>query len=334
MSKATKPSISIGIPVFNQSATIADAIVSAINQSTGLHEVVVSDNHSTDGTLEIIRSFGDKIRLVQPRHHLSMADNWNFCARSTTGTWFGLCSGDDRISSEYIATFQNAIANQQVGFAMGGWLNRNEVSRRAEPRYLLSMKTITKPMDAAKMLLTGPKASFASFCVRRDCFEKVGGYDNSFQLIQDWILQFDLAVSGVSFLRINKIVAEYRIAHRPLIDRQRQQLYVRDLLHFLESKIWEANSVGVDNYHIDVSSRYCFNRILYYSPPENYSTDDFNRLQELSIRLDCEKLYAIWLSGDLKKEAQPRSSIFRSVIRKAMTLALQFKNISFFKNIG
>lgn len=56
---------SVIIPVFNRVRTIGDAIASALNQHTDFdYNVIVIDNHSTDGTTELIASFTNNERLV------------------------------------------------------------------------------------------------------------------------------------------------------------------------------------------------------------------------------------------------------------------------------
>jgi glycosyltransferase involved in cell wall biosynthesis len=55
------PLVSIIIPCYNNQSFIQDAIASAINQTYNHIEVIVIDDGSTDGSLEIIKQFGDKI---------------------------------------------------------------------------------------------------------------------------------------------------------------------------------------------------------------------------------------------------------------------------------
>src|SRR5688500_17394389 len=54
--------ISILIPCFNAERWIGQAIESALTQSWRAVEIIVVDDGSTDGSLAIIKRFGDRVR--------------------------------------------------------------------------------------------------------------------------------------------------------------------------------------------------------------------------------------------------------------------------------
>lgn len=71
-----EPVVSIIIPCYNARETIAEAIESALAQTWPRKEIIVIDDGSTDGSLEVIRSFGDRIRWhTQPNAGGSAARN-------------------------------------------------------------------------------------------------------------------------------------------------------------------------------------------------------------------------------------------------------------------
>jgi glycosyltransferase involved in cell wall biosynthesis len=229
--------LSIGIPVYNQVDTIAETIESILRQTLAPFEIVVSENHSTDGTREVINKYADRLTIVSPPSHLSMAGNRNYCVRMCSGDWVGLCSGDDLLLPNYSKTMSSEIEKfPNAIFFMGGWINNLLDKGIKESRYLMSMGKVTSYPNTVKMLLEGPKASFAAFCFNRDIFDKVGGYDESFHLIQDWILQFDMAFIG-NFIRVDELVAEYRITNRGELEKKRVKLFIDDFIQFLLVKL-------------------------------------------------------------------------------------------------
>ncbi|MGB5894755.1 MAG: glycosyltransferase family A protein [Ignavibacteriaceae bacterium] len=73
---------SIIIPVKNRVKTIEDALHSALNQQTGFkYNVIVIDNHSTDGTTELLQTFAGKdkkvIHIIPEREGLGIGGCWN-----------------------------------------------------------------------------------------------------------------------------------------------------------------------------------------------------------------------------------------------------------------
>jgi len=71
---------SIIIPVLNREKTIADAIQSVLTQQTSFpFNLIIIDNHSTDATPEIIKSFNDNriVHIIPERRDLGIGGCWN-----------------------------------------------------------------------------------------------------------------------------------------------------------------------------------------------------------------------------------------------------------------
>lgn len=60
-----QPLVSIIMPSFNTAAYVAEAIESVLSQDYPNKELIIVDDGSTDGTVDVIRSLGDQVRLLQ-----------------------------------------------------------------------------------------------------------------------------------------------------------------------------------------------------------------------------------------------------------------------------
>lgn len=92
----TTPAISIGMSVLNNQRTIAQAVRSIIRQTYTDWELLVFDDGSSDGTPEIVRSFGDpRIRLFQDGKNRGLPARLNEAIAAASGEFFARMDGDD-----------------------------------------------------------------------------------------------------------------------------------------------------------------------------------------------------------------------------------------------
>ena len=93
------PLVTIAIPTFNRARLLKDCILSALSQTYQHFEIVVSDNASTDETVEVLRQFRDRrLRVIRQRSNIGMLPNWNACLAEAKGDYILFVSDDDRIA--------------------------------------------------------------------------------------------------------------------------------------------------------------------------------------------------------------------------------------------
>lgn len=88
--------ISVCIATYNGAKYIGEQLASILKQLSAEDEVVVSDDGSTDGTIDIVRSLNDRrIRIVDgPRRH-SPTLNFEWALRNAKGEYIFLADQDD-----------------------------------------------------------------------------------------------------------------------------------------------------------------------------------------------------------------------------------------------
>lgn len=93
--------VTLAIPTFNRLELLKRAVASALTQNYKNLEIIISDNASTDGTSEYLRSLDDdRIKVILGEQNLGMVANWDRCLVSAQGDYFLLISDDDALFEE------------------------------------------------------------------------------------------------------------------------------------------------------------------------------------------------------------------------------------------
>jgi glycosyltransferase involved in cell wall biosynthesis len=178
----SQPLVTIVTPSFNQGEFIADAIDSVLGQDYPAIEYTVMDGGSTDGTLDVLRSYGNRIRWTsEPDGGQTDAIRRGFEAGS--GEYLAWLNSDDRYTPGAIsAAVGELIANPSAAllYGQGEFIDRGgaviEPCRHVEP---WSYERLTRTVN----LILQPATVF-----RRDAYLAIGGLD----LDLDYVMDYDL----------------------------------------------------------------------------------------------------------------------------------------------
>lgn len=103
--------ISVIIPLYNKERFILEALYSVLNQSYADFEVVIVDDGSTDGSVEIVQGVSDsRIRLVSQQNAGPSAAR-NRGVREAYYDWIVFLDADDMMLPDSLATFASVIAS-------------------------------------------------------------------------------------------------------------------------------------------------------------------------------------------------------------------------------
>ncbi len=124
MNVSSVPLVSIGMPVYNCAATLGAAIRSILNQTFSDWELLLVDDGSTDGTLDLARAISDpRIRVFADRSHLGLVARLNQVVDLSRGTYFARMDGDDVSYPERLALQREYLEEHpEIDLLAGGVL--------------------------------------------------------------------------------------------------------------------------------------------------------------------------------------------------------------------
>jgi len=131
MVTANKPTVSIGLPVYNGEDFLEETLKSILTQTYQNFELIISDNASTDSTQQICKTYASKdtrIRYYRYKNNVGASRNFNRVFELAKGKYFKWSSHDDLISKDFLAKtvdFLDTHHDIVLCYSKTGHLNEN-----------------------------------------------------------------------------------------------------------------------------------------------------------------------------------------------------------------
>lgn len=197
--------VSIVIVNYNTKILLTDCLYSIYENTTEVEfEVIVVDNASSDGSKEYIERLFPKVRWFENQYNLGFGIANNFGAKKANGKYLFLLNSDTILKNNAVKLFWDYAEcekNNLVG-AIGCWLRNSEgeicssygffPSVKKEFEYLLGR--LKKRNSESPVILDVDYITGADIFIKKDLFNKVGGFDpNFFMYYEETDLQFRLS---------------------------------------------------------------------------------------------------------------------------------------------
>lgn len=212
--------VSIIIPCHNREPYIKEAIESALYQRGAEIEVVVIDDASTDGSWDVIKSFGNMIRALRLPTNRGVSAARNVGIKSARGTFVRFLDSDDRLPlgcisphfarSRYLSPSQILVGDagsiNEEGLLIDpygyGYANAVDDGQIINRQTMISfVMPAVLPLFPLAMLL------------------EVGGFNESLSIGEDHEMALRLDAKGCSFVRIAEVVYQVREHRNPRLSR-------------------------------------------------------------------------------------------------------------------
>lgn len=116
--KSKIPDVSIVITNYNYGKYLSRAIRSCLNQKNVNHEVIVVDDCSTDNSIDVVSSFGERVRFFQTEKNSGVAVASNLGISKSLGQFFIRVDADDYVSSEMCYFMKKYLESNHDAFCV------------------------------------------------------------------------------------------------------------------------------------------------------------------------------------------------------------------------
>ncbi len=242
------PLVSVVIPAYNAEATLAGTVASAQRQSLADIEILIVDDASRDGTLELARRLAasdPRIAVIAATRNGGPAVARNRGIAAARGDWIALLDSDDAFEPGRLSELVTAAKDCGADLLADNLLLEDEEGR-CEPMLPPSETTECAPLTAERFLLGNlpdpahPRRSYGFLkpIVSRDFLARHAlRYDEELRFAEDFAFYLACYSAGARFCLLQRPLYRYRLrsdsltARHTTEDLRRLQGVDRRLLH-------------------------------------------------------------------------------------------------------
>ncbi len=201
--------VSVVLPTYNSAETLTDAIDSIRAQGWPALDIIVVDDGSVDGTSAILEKIISKDLRVLRQENAGPGAARNRGIEAARGKWVAFLDADDVWLSGKLTAQLNALQEDpSLAFCYS-----DSVRRSRDGTDVIQTPRRVGGHVLAELLL-GPQFDLSTVIVRRDCFEKVGGFAPQFRTGEDWDMWLRLAATYPGCY-VPRVLVVYRVSGDP-----------------------------------------------------------------------------------------------------------------------
>jgi len=203
------PLISVIMPCYNAALFVEESVASVFSQTYPQVELLVIDDGSTDGSVEILYRLADR---YPERLHLLHQDHQgpfparNLGLRHAVGELIAFLDADDLWHPRCLERLQAALQEHKADLAYCGWQNTGDTSGSTEP--FVPPKYEAGDM-AAEFLRSCPWPIHAAL-TRRTTIDAVGGFSQRRFSAMDYDLWLRILGHTRNMVQVPEVLAYYR----------------------------------------------------------------------------------------------------------------------------
>ena len=202
--------MSVVVPNFNTAGYLHDSVTSVLDQSLDCLEVIVVDDGSTDESQAVLSKIIDDRLTCVYQENRGLAGARNTGIRLARTNLIGFCDSDDiwypQKAQEHVNLHQED-PDIGVSFSYSAY-----ITETGDPTGNLLISTHNRP-SLKDLLRRNHVGNGSTPVVRRRCFEREGGFDESLKTNEDYDMWIRIASGSPShqFCLVPEVLTGYRI---------------------------------------------------------------------------------------------------------------------------
>jgi len=238
----SEPFVSVILPVYNRSISLARAIDSVLEQEPPPDELIVVDDGSDEDLSPILLRYTGRI-VTHRQSNGGVASARNAGVRLARGRWLAFIDSDDEWLPGHMATLYRDLATVDPDVVVH--LGDMRLKGRGYDQSLFALKNATTfPVDRAvrverPIFLVSSGMSCQCAAIRRDAFALVGGFDETMRLYEDTALFGRLLFEGAFVVTGRELAIVHRLDGDPValtgLERREPVYARRTYVHMLEA---------------------------------------------------------------------------------------------------
>ena len=220
MTSKPTPLVSIGVITYCSSKYVIETLESIKAQTYPNIELIISDDCSSDNTIEICRNwiFKNASRflrtdIVTTPINTGLSANCNRLIKTCKGDYVKLIAGDDTLMPSCIADFLNYVKNNNSDIVFSGMRPFGPIT---DPG-VISCKDLTgvfnELSEKERLIMLTHENFLPAPCsfIKCDLFKRIGLFDESIPFIEDWPFWLKTLSRGGAINYLNKVTVNYRV---------------------------------------------------------------------------------------------------------------------------
>jgi glycosyltransferase involved in cell wall biosynthesis len=188
------PLVSIITTTYNREKVISQTIQSILNQTFKSWECIIIDDHSNDNTIYTINNYinnDPRFKLISNKSNVGVSESRNIGLSIAKGDYIFIIDSDDVIGTDKLSRQVSFLeTNSEIDICYTGaryfYTDSNLKYLYGNDNFLIQVEVTKYDADLVRIFSIRNPFVVGALLYRKKVFEKVGFYDKSLRLYEDW----------------------------------------------------------------------------------------------------------------------------------------------------